>query len=53
MTMDLKLEGSTRIEGTIDVPRIKTVDGVADIGFALIAWFLDPAKNCLGIIQVK
>jgi len=36
-----------------DMPGIKTVDGVADIGFALIAWFLDPAKNCLGIIQVK
>jgi catechol-2,3-dioxygenase len=36
-----------------DMPGIKTVDGVADIGFALIAWFIDPAKNCLGIIQVK
>jgi hypothetical protein len=35
------------------MPGIKTVDGVADIGFALIAWFIDPARNCLGMIQVK
>ncbi|HEV2028914.1 MAG TPA: VOC family protein [Candidatus Dormibacteraeota bacterium] len=36
-----------------DLPGIKTVDGVADIGFALMAWFIDPAKNCLGIMQFK
>jgi len=36
-----------------DTPGLKTVDGVADIGFARIAWFIDPAKNCLGIMQLK
>ena len=36
-----------------DQPGIKTVDGIADIGFALMAWFIDPAKNCVGIIQLK
>jgi catechol-2,3-dioxygenase len=36
-----------------DLPGIKTVNGVADIGFALMAWFIDPAKNCLGIMQFK
>lgn len=36
-----------------DQPGIKTVYGVADIGFALLAWFIDPAKNCVGIIQLK
>lgn len=36
-----------------DLPGLKTVDGIADIGFARIAWFIDPAKNCLGIMQVK
>jgi catechol-2,3-dioxygenase len=36
-----------------DVPGLKTVDGIADIGFALIAWFIDPGRNCVGIIQPK
>lgn len=36
-----------------DTPGLKTVDGIADIGFALIAWFIDPAKNCVGLLQVK
>jgi catechol 2,3-dioxygenase-like lactoylglutathione lyase family enzyme len=36
-----------------DLPGLKTVDGVADIGFARMAWFIDPAKNCLGIMQLK
>lgn len=29
------------------------VDGVADVGFALAAWFEDPFKNSLGLIQLK
>lgn len=36
-----------------DMPDLKTVDGIADIGFAMMAWFIDPGKNCVGIIQVK
>ena len=32
-----------------DLPGLKTVD----IGFARMAWFIDPAKNCLGIMQLK
>lgn len=36
-----------------DLPEIKTVDGIADIGFALIAWFIDPGKNCVGMLQLK
>jgi|ERR1700694_365789 len=36
-----------------DVPGLKTVDGIADIGFAWIAWFIDPGKNCVGMIQLK
>jgi catechol-2,3-dioxygenase len=36
-----------------DTPGLKTVDGIADIGFAFMAWFIDPGKNCVGIIQVK
>ena len=36
-----------------DLPGLKTVEGIADVGFARIAWFIDPGKNCLGIMQLK
>lgn len=36
-----------------DMPGLKTVDGIADVGFAFMAWFIDPGKNCVGMIQVK
>jgi hypothetical protein len=36
-----------------DLPGLKTENGVADMGFALIAWIVDPGKNALGIIQRK
>jgi predicted enzyme related to lactoylglutathione lyase len=36
-----------------DLPNLKTVDGVAEVPFGLMAWFIDPGKNCVGIIQMK
>ena len=36
-----------------DLPGLKTDDGVADIGFAWVAWIVDPGKNALGILQLK
>jgi predicted enzyme related to lactoylglutathione lyase len=36
-----------------DQPGLKTVDGVAEVPFGLMAWFIDPGKNCVGIIQLK
>jgi catechol-2,3-dioxygenase len=36
-----------------DEPGLKTVDGVADIGFALSAWFVDPSGNTIGLLQFK
>ena len=36
-----------------DMPGLKTVDGIADIGFAWMAWIVDPGKNALAIMQVK
>ena len=36
-----------------DLPGLKTEDGIADIGFALIAWIVDPGKNALAIMQPK
>jgi catechol-2,3-dioxygenase len=34
-------------------PGLKTVDGVADVGFALAAWFVDPHGNLMGLLQFK
>lgn len=36
-----------------DEPGLKTTDGVADIGFALSAWFVDPGGNTIGLLQFK
>jgi predicted enzyme related to lactoylglutathione lyase len=36
-----------------DLPGLQTQDGIADIGFAWMAWFIDPADNCVGLIQLK
>ena len=36
-----------------DQPWLKTVDGVADVGFALSAWFEDPSGNTIGLLQFK
>jgi len=35
-----------------DYPNLKTVDGIADLGYALAAWFKDSEGNLLGIAQV-
>jgi catechol-2,3-dioxygenase len=36
-----------------DTPSLKTVDGIADRDFALISWFVDPAGNCISMMQLK
>jgi catechol-2,3-dioxygenase len=36
-----------------DEPGLTTVDGVADVGFALAAWFVDPSGNTIGLLQFK
>jgi catechol-2,3-dioxygenase len=35
-----------------DEPGLKTVDGVADVGFALAAWLVDPHGNSIGLLQL-
>jgi catechol-2,3-dioxygenase len=35
-----------------DYPNLKTVDGVADLGYARAAWFKDSEGNLLGIAQL-
>jgi catechol-2,3-dioxygenase len=36
-----------------DEPGPKTIDGIADVGFALAAWFVDPDGNSIGLLQFK
>jgi catechol-2,3-dioxygenase len=36
-----------------DEPGLKTVEGIADVGFALSAWFVDPSGNSIGLLQFK
>jgi catechol-2,3-dioxygenase len=36
-----------------DGPALKTDDGIADIEFALSAWFVDPSGNTIGLLQFK
>ncbi|MEV6273205.1 VOC family protein [Kribbella sp. NPDC051936] len=36
-----------------DLPGLKTVDGIADLGFAWAAWIVDPGANALGIVQLR
>ena len=36
-----------------DLPGLKTVEGIADVGFALSSWFVDPDGNSIGLLQFK
>jgi catechol 2,3-dioxygenase-like lactoylglutathione lyase family enzyme len=47
--------GTLRARGVevLDLPDLNTVDGVADIGFAFAAWFVDPDQNSLGMLQLR
>jgi catechol-2,3-dioxygenase len=36
-----------------EFPELGTFDGIADIGFALAAWFTDPHSNSIGLLQLK
>lgn len=36
-----------------EFPELGTMDGVADIGFALASWFTDPHGNSIGLLQLK
>ena len=36
-----------------DLPGVKTEQGIAYMGFAWMAWIVDPGRNALSIIQLK
>jgi catechol-2,3-dioxygenase len=48
---ELRSRGVTVEE--FDAPGLKTVDGIADVGFALSAWLIDPHGNSIGLLQFK
>ena len=48
---DLKARGVTIEE--YDLPGFKTQDGIADFGFARMAFIVDPGGNALAIMQER
>ena len=48
---DLRARG-VRIE-EYEAPDPATVDGVADMGHSWAAWFIDPSRNVLAVVQPK
>ena len=41
-----------RIEEYV-APDPVTVDGIADMGHSWAAWFIDPSRNCIAVVQPK
>ena len=48
---DLRARGVKIEEYTAPDP--VTVNGIADMGHSWAAWFIDPSKNCLAVVQPK
>ncbi len=48
---DLRARG-VRIE-EYSAPDPETVDGIADMGHSWAAWFIDPSRNVLAVVQPK
>ena len=48
---DLRARG-VRIEA-YEAPDPVTVDGIADMGHSWAAWFIDPSRNVLSVVQPK
>lgn len=48
---DLRTRGVSIEE--YDTPGLVTVDGIADMGYAWVAWFVDPHDNVLAVAQTK
>jgi catechol-2,3-dioxygenase len=49
---ELRARG-VQVEEYDDPEGLTTVDGVADVGFALAAWLIDPHGNSIGLLQFK
>ena len=46
-----QLAALPRVDGKPDADDLS--DGVADLGYSWAAWFIDPSRNCLAIVQPK
>jgi catechol 2,3-dioxygenase-like lactoylglutathione lyase family enzyme len=49
---DLRARG-VRIESYAEPDPVTDADGIADMGFAWAAWFIDPSGNALSVIEPK
>lgn len=49
-TLALLRANGVKIEDD-DLPGLKTESGIADVGFGRMAWIIDPAGDCLDIVQ--
>jgi catechol 2,3-dioxygenase-like lactoylglutathione lyase family enzyme len=49
---DLRARG-VRIEQYVAPDPVTDADGVADMGYAWAAWFIDPSGNCLALLEPK
>jgi hypothetical protein len=45
--------GPRREDRGLRPARAQDRDGIADVGFALMAWIVDPRKNALAIMELK
>ncbi len=48
---DLRARG-VKIEDYV-APDPVTTNGIADLGYSWAAWFIDPSRNCLAVVQPK
>ena len=48
---DLRARGVTIEEYRAPAP--VTTNGIADLGYSWAAWFIDPSRNCLAVVQPK
>jgi catechol 2,3-dioxygenase-like lactoylglutathione lyase family enzyme len=49
---DLRARG-VRIEQYVAPAPVTDADGIADMGYAWAAWFIDPSGNCLAVLEPK
>ena len=49
---DLRARG-VRIEQYVAPDPVTDAEGVADMGHSWAAWFVDPSRNCLAVVQPK
>jgi catechol 2,3-dioxygenase-like lactoylglutathione lyase family enzyme len=49
---DLRDRG-VRIEQYVAPDPVTDADGIADMGHSWAAWFIDPSRNCLAVVQPK